>query len=85
MISRATATFQALFPSGPVVSWLLEMGTTPVLLVVPVEGLMPYSAPRLEGFTMLPSVSEPRARGANPAATPAPDPEELPAGSPPAA
>jgi hypothetical protein len=50
----------------------------------PTVGLIPYSAARLPGQIIEPSVSVPSATGPNPALTPTALPELLPHGSPPA-
>jgi hypothetical protein len=50
----------------------------------PTVGLIPYSAARLPGQIMEPSVSVPSATGPNPALTPTALPELLPHGFPPA-
>src|SRR3984957_11227440 len=68
----ASATVRA---SGPTVSWVCEMGTTPARLVSPTVGLIPTTPLALEGQTILPSVSLPKARTAKFADAPAPEPE----------
>lgn len=56
------------------------MGTTPARLVNPTVGLMPTSPVAVDGHTMEPSVSVPRAAAAKLADTAAPDPELEPQG-----
>ena len=56
------------------------MGTTPARLVSPTVGLMPTTPHRLEGQTMLPSVSVPSETAQRFAETAAPDPELEPHG-----
>ena len=61
-------------------SWLAEIGTTPVRLVSPTVGLIPTTPFNAAGHRIDPSVSVPTAANANPAATPAPEPELEPPG-----
>src|SRR5712675_3668626 len=75
--AAASATVRA---SGPTVSWVCEMGTTPARLVSPTVGLIPTTPLALDGQTMLPSVSLPRARTAKFADAAAPEPELEPQG-----
>src|ERR1700733_10004335 len=73
----ASATVRA---SGPTVSWVCEMGTTPARLVSPTVGLIPTRPLALDGQTMLPSVSLPNAKTAKFADAAAPEPELEPQG-----
>src|SRR3981081_1185225 len=75
--AAASATVRA---SGPTVSWVCEMGTTPARLVSPTVGLIPTRPLALDGQTMLPSVSLPRARTAKFADAAGPEPEPAPPG-----
>src|SRR5258707_15833108 len=75
--AAASATVRA---SGPTVSWVCEMGTTPARLVSPTVGLIPTTPLAFDGQTMLPSVSLPRARTAKFADAAAPEPELEPQG-----
>ena len=75
--AAASATVRA---CGPTVSCVCEIGTTPARLVSPTVGLMPTTPLKLEGQTMLPSVSEPSATAQRFAETAAPDPELDPHG-----
>src|SRR5438067_12696524 len=52
----------------------------PAWLTTPTAGLIPTTPLALAGLMIEPSVSVPMARAANPAATPAPDPELEPLG-----
>src|SRR5256714_13421118 len=56
------------------------MGMMPAWLTTPTVGLVPATPLALAGLMIEPSVSVPMARAANPAATPAPDPELEPLG-----
>src|SRR5258707_2933980 len=75
--AAASATVRA---SGPTVSWVCEMGTTPARLVSPTVGLMPTTPLALDGQTMLPSVSLSKAKTAKFADAAAPEPELEPHG-----
>src|SRR5438445_10303653 len=77
---RAAAASATVRASGPTVSWVCEMGTTPARLVSPTVGLMPTRPLALDGQTMLPSVSLPKVKAAKFADAAAPDPELEPQG-----
>src|ERR1700722_1478786 len=76
----ATAASATVRASGPTVSWVCEMGTTPARLVSPTVGLIPTTPLALEGQTILPSVSLPKAKTAKFADEAAPEPELDPHG-----
>src|SRR5216683_7435505 len=80
MTLSAAAASATVLPWGPTVSWVCEMGTTPARLVSPTVGLIPTTPLALDGQTMLPSVSLPRARTAKFADAAAPEPELEPQG-----
>src|SRR5258707_14505331 len=75
--AAASATVRA---SGPIVSWVCEMGTTPARLVSPTVGLMPTTPQWLAGQTIEPSVSVASAAAARLALVAAPEPELEPHG-----
>src|SRR5882724_5015270 len=75
--AAASATVRA---NGPTVSCVCEMGTTPARLVSPTVGLIPTRPLALDGQTMLPSVSLPKAKTAKFADAAAPEPELEPQG-----
>jgi hypothetical protein len=78
--SSSIATSCGDLPIGPTLSDSGETGTTPSVDIIPIVGLMVYTPARMEGMMREPSVSVPRAPGANPTATPTADPEEDPPG-----
>src|SRR5206468_6968987 len=80
MTVRTAAASATLRACGPTVSCVCEIGTTPARLVRPTVGLMPTTPLKLEGQTILPSVSEPSAATQRFAETAAPDPELDPQG-----
>src|SRR4051812_43371276 len=75
--AAASATVLA---GGPTVSGVCEIGTTPARLLGATVGFVPEPPVRLDGQTMLPSVSEPSATTHRLAETAAPDPELDPHG-----
>src|SRR5256714_13427527 len=80
MTPGSTAASSTVRVIGPAESWLAEIGMMPAWLTTPTVGLIPTTPLALEGLMIEPSVSGPMARAANPAATPAPDPELEPLG-----
>src|SRR5580765_1882452 len=78
-VSTAAASATVL-ACGPTVSCVWEIGTTPARLVRPTVGLMPTTPHKLDGHTMLPSVSEPNDAAHRFADTAAADPELDPQG-----
>jgi hypothetical protein len=76
-MSAASATVRVM---GPAVSWLAAMGTMPSMLNRPWVGFSPTMPFTWAGQMIDPLVSVPRARGASPAATAAPEPELEPQG-----
>src|SRR5438876_5581990 len=80
MTPRAIAASATVRASGPTVSCVCEMGTTPARLVSPTVGLIPTTPLALDGHTMLPSVSLPSAKAAKLAEAAAPEPELDPHG-----
>ncbi len=75
--AAASATVR---PSGPTVSWLLEIGMTPARLVRPTVGLMPTTPFAAAGSTIEPSVSVPMVAAARFAEAAAPEPPLEPQG-----
>ena len=61
-------------PSGPIVSWVCEIGITPALLVNPTVGLIPTTPLALAGETIEPFVSVPIATAQKLAAGATPEP-----------
>jgi hypothetical protein len=74
------AISEEVFAIGPRLSSHGEPGRTPSVEIVPAVILIEKRAARCAGCTRDPSVSLPMDRGENPAATPAPLPDEEPAG-----
>ncbi|QBZ66036.1 hypothetical protein PoMZ_13004 [Pyricularia oryzae] len=77
---NATAISSTLLPIAPMASCVAETGTMPSLDTSPVVGRKLHSPFALAGLLKLLTVSVPVASTANPAATAAPDPPELPPG-----
>src|ERR1700757_3415782 len=77
---RAAAASATVRPSGPTVSCVCEIGTTPARLVRPTVGLMATTPFAFPGQTMLPSVSDPNDTVAKSAEAAAPEPELEPHG-----
>src|SRR3954468_1113952 len=75
--AAASATLRA---SGPIVSWVWEIGITPALLVSPTVGLIPTTPLALAGETIEPLVSVPMATAHRRAGGATPEPELEPPG-----
>src|SRR3954468_17102391 len=75
--AAASATLRA---SGPIVSWVWEIGMTPARLVSPTVGLIPTTPLALAGETIDPLVSVPMATAQRLAAGAPPEPELEPPG-----
>src|SRR5215212_1876640 len=75
--AAASATVRA---SGPIVSWVCEIGMTPARLVSPTVGLLPTTPLALAGETIEPFVSVPIATAHRLAAGATPEPELEPPG-----
>ena len=78
--SRRRATSSTVRAIGPGLSWLTLIGTTPRVGTAPTVGLMPATPLSEAGQVIDPSVSVPIDKGARPAATAAPEPEDEPPG-----
>ena len=78
MASRTIPQSSAVRHSGPSLSRLHERAIAPCLLTLPYVGLSPATPQNAPGMRIEPHVSEPIAKGARPAATAAPDPDDEP-------